>query len=180
MRELPDWLVEDLEENGFVPPSASEPEQVAPPPPPKPTPKPPKPAPEPEKPPATSLTLDDLVAVVADLTDRVKHLEQRLSKTKSADKLGPRITWRDDPIVVPGAGPCKQFITLTQLLRQKDLAQVIDPGMLAKIKEVAVFHDLTGKWPLLPTLTKGEASDMIAVLVKLPNVRSPQVQMVHE
>lgn len=79
--------------------------------------------------------------------------------------------WRNDPIAVPGTGQrAKQFVTLTRLLRSKDLLQISDPAIRTLVANVAVFDDETGHWTELPQLTKGQASDLIDALIGLPNV----------
>lgn len=78
--------------------------------------------------------------------------------------------WKSDPIVVPGQGKCSQFVTLTRLLRSKDLLQISDPAIRSLVANVAVFDDQSGHWTELPKLTKGQASDLIDALIGLPNV----------
>ena len=85
--------------------------------------------------------------------------------------------WRNDPIAVPGSGQrAKQFVTLTRLLRSKDLLQISDPAIRTLVANVAVFDDETGHWTELPKLTKGQASDLIDTLIKLPNVGFSKVE----
>lgn len=79
--------------------------------------------------------------------------------------------WRDAPIAVPGSGQrCAQFVTLTRLLRSKDLLQITDPAIRTLVANVAVYDDELGHWTELPNLTKGQASDLIAALKPLPKI----------
>lgn len=76
----------------------------------------------------------------------------------------PLSDWKSEPISI------KQIVAIARMFRSKDLLALPEGPVRVLVSNVAVFDDESGQWPEVAKLTKGQGSDLIAELKKLPAV----------